>query len=97
MRVGIDSWQRSTGILGLVKSMGLQHMRIISHRGNLTGPDSERENTIEAIEKVLSLGYDVEIDVWYLANSFWLGHDKPERRFDINKLYEWSNLRSALS
>lgn len=66
-------------------------MRIISHRGNLTGPDPERENTIEAIEKALSLGFDVEIDVWYLAGSFWLGHDKPERKFDINKLFDWSN------
>lgn len=65
-------------------------MKIISHRGNLTGPDPEKENTIEAIEKALSLGYDVEIDVWYLGDSFWLGHDKPERKFDILNLFVWA-------
>jgi len=69
-------------------------VRIISHRGNLIGPDSERENTIEAIEKALSLGYDVEIDIWYVAGSYWLGHDKPERKFDLNKLYEWCKKRN---
>lgn len=65
-------------------------MMIISHRGNLTGPNPETENTVEAIEKALSLGYDVEIDVWFLVDSFWLGHDKPERKFDLMKLYEWT-------
>lgn len=64
-------------------------MRIISHRGNLTGREPEKENTVEAIEKALSLGYDVEIDMWYSEGSYWLGHDGPDRKFDLNKLYEW--------
>ena len=64
-------------------------MRIISHRGNLKGPSST-ENTFEAIEETLDAGFDVEIDVWYVANKFWLGHDEPERSFHIDMLDSWS-------
>mgnify|MGYP000075512356 CR=1 FL=1 len=52
-------------------------MKIISHRGNLKGPEPYTENTPEKIDYVLSLGYDVEIDVWYKDNDFYLGHDTP--------------------
>lgn len=53
-------------------------MKIISHRGNLDGPEPYSENKPEKIDFVLSLGYDVEIDVWYKDNEFYLGHDTPE-------------------
>ena len=67
-------------------------MKIISHRGNLKGPDPLRENIPEAIEEALSLGYDVEIDVWYMGNSFWLGHDRNERKFNTMQLFDWCKL-----
>lgn len=65
-------------------------MKIIAHRGNLNGPNHDTENTIDAISKALDLGFDVEVDVWYLAGKYWLGHDKPERSFDIEILDMWS-------
>lgn len=52
-------------------------MFIISHRGNLTGPDYSRENHPDQILYALSLGYEVEVDVWCIDNELWLGHDAP--------------------
>lgn len=52
--------------------------RIISHRGNLSGPDTEGENYPSFIKHVLELDFDCEIDVWKIANTFYLGHDKPQ-------------------
>jgi len=51
-------------------------MILISHKGNINGKNLEEENKPDYILKALSLGYDVEVDVWY-DNGFWLGHDKP--------------------
>lgn len=50
-------------------------MKIISHRGNISGPNIARENSPEYIDEALDLGYDVEIDVWYKNDNFYLGHD----------------------
>lgn len=50
-------------------------MILIAHRGNLNGPDSSKENKPSYIKRAIELGFDVEIDVWYFQNSFWLGHD----------------------
>ena len=55
---------------------------LISHRGNVTGPDPKNENKIEYINKALKLGYDVEIDVWYVKGEFYLGHDRPDYLVD---------------
>ena len=38
-------------------------MILISHRGNINGPNPEMENNPEYIQKALDLGYDVEVDV----------------------------------
>jgi len=53
-------------------------MKHIAHRGNLNGPNSEKENHPDYILTALKLGYDVEIDVWYINNQWHLGHDKPQ-------------------
>lgn len=53
-------------------------MKIIAHRGNLNGPDKAFENSPSIITKAISEGFDVEIDIWYTNNHFFLGHDKPE-------------------
>jgi hypothetical protein len=53
-------------------------MKIISHRGNLNGPNSFTENSISAITIALNKGFDVEIDVWFQNNKLYLGHDKPQ-------------------
>jgi hypothetical protein len=56
---------------------------LISHRGNLIGPDRKKENSPEYIDKALSLGYDVEVDVWYDEYSFYLGHDIKKYKVDV--------------
>ena len=54
-------------------------MRIISHRGNLTGADPNRENYPDQIKRVLeTTNYDVEIDIWRDGSQFYLGHDLPK-------------------
>lgn len=50
----------------------------ISHRGNLSGPNPSRENQPSYIQETLDLGYNVEVDVWMIQDTFYLGHDKPE-------------------
>jgi hypothetical protein len=51
-------------------------MKIISHRGNLTGVSSN-ENKIDQIYLTHDLGFDVEIDIWFCDGQFYLGHDEP--------------------
>lgn len=73
-------------------------IKIISHRGNLNGPNSCEENKPEWLEHVISLGYDVEIDLWYIG-SFYLGHDMPEYKIskkwlEKNKKYIWIHCKN---
>ena len=60
-------------------------MILISHRGNISGKEPGLENMPEYIESALQLGYDVEVDVWY-DQGFWLGHDNPLYKIDVNFL-----------
>lgn len=52
-------------------------MKIISHRGNIHGPDPEHENEPSYIISASRL-YDVEIDVWVINDEIYLGHDEPQ-------------------
>jgi len=52
-------------------------MILISHRGNVYGPKPELENNPRYIQSALDAGYQVEIDVWKLKDSWLLGHDEP--------------------
>ncbi len=52
-------------------------MNVISHRGNLNGPDLKLENNPFHITHLLKK-YDVEIDVWVNKNGIFLGHDGPQ-------------------
>jgi hypothetical protein len=65
-------------------------MILISHRGNLNGPNSCLENHPDSIKYALSLGYDCEIDVWKIDENFFLGHDLPQ--FEIEKEFLFKNL-----
>ena len=57
-------------------------MILISHRGNIDGPNHDLENSPDYIETALSAGYDVEVDVWFEKAKWYLGHDKPEYQVD---------------
>jgi hypothetical protein len=60
----------------------------ISHRGNLEGPNKESENTPEAIDAAIDLGFSVEVDVWLKDSNLYLGHDEPVLPTTLNWLLE---------
>ena len=60
--------------------------KLISHRGNLTGPDKQNENNPNYVLSALSLGYEVEVDVWTDKEKIYLGHDKPEYPINLDFL-----------
>lgn len=64
-------------------------MLIISHRGNLSGPNTAYygENHPSSIRHALWDGYEAEVDVWLIDNKFILGHDKPEFEVDDSFFY----------
>jgi hypothetical protein len=53
-------------------------MILISHRGNLNGPNEDRENSPYYIMEAIDEGYDVEVDLWWVDGKVYLGHDKPQ-------------------
>jgi hypothetical protein len=53
-------------------------MILIAHRGNTSGKNKKRENTISYIEEALKKGYHCEIDLCkFDGEKFYLGHDEP--------------------
>ncbi len=66
-------------------------MKLISHRGNLNGPDLLLDNNPNHIEKVLSMGIECEIDVWFCDEHYYLGHDGP-----LNKIPDSFLLKNGL-
>jgi hypothetical protein len=60
-------------------------MILISHRGNLNGPNKNFENRPEYINYALSKGFNVEVDVKIYKNKIFLGHNKPQ--YKINSTF----------
>jgi len=67
-------------------------MILISHRGNLNGPNPLRENSPKYIDETILAGYEVEVDVWMVEGSLFLGHDEPQYGINQNWLNERSNM-----
>ncbi len=63
-------------------------MILISHRGNLNGKIEEYENYPPYIDSAIKSGYDVEIDVWFKNDEWWLGHDEPQHKISTEWLEE---------
>lgn len=73
-------------------------MIIVSHRGNLHGPLPGRENQPKYIQAALALGLEVEIDVWWVKNQWWLGHDRPDYRTEekfIKQFKLWCHAKNS--
>lgn len=72
---------------------------LIAHRGNTNGPNPDKENRPEYILEALSKKYNVEVDVWYWNDEWWLGHDKPqypvEAKFVMLTPYLWVHCKNA--
>jgi hypothetical protein len=66
-------------------------MILISHRGNTNGKFESYENEPAYIDKAISEGFDVEVDIWVLAGILFLGHDRPQYGIDYNWLQERKN------
>jgi len=65
--------------------MSQQQIKLISHRGNIDGPNPERENSPSYIREALEKGFDVEADIWWDDYKISLGHDEP--KYQIN--FSW--------
>jgi hypothetical protein len=61
-------------------------MKLIAHRGNLNGPNSIDENKPEYILDSIYRGFDCEIDVRFINNELFLGHDSPQYKISIDFL-----------
>lgn len=66
-------------------------MKIIAHRGNLTGPNPLKENSPDYIEEAISEGFDVEIDLRHKEHCFYLGHDEPQYYVPMSWLVKWKD------
>lgn len=53
-------------------------MKLIAHRGNISGPHPTRENEPAYLDEAIECGFDVEVDLWYMDGKWWLGHDGPQ-------------------
>lgn len=62
--------------------------KFISHRGNLIGPFPDLENRPEYIENAINSGFDCECDVWRIGDKWWLGHDEPQYRIELDFLLD---------
>jgi hypothetical protein len=71
-------------------------MKIIAHRGLLYGPSTFYENDIIQIEKALEK-FDVEIDLRYEFEKFYLGHDEGTYLIDFEKINNWSEKKNNIS
>lgn len=61
-------------------------IEIISHRGNLIGPNPDLENKPTQIE-LASKFFIVEVDIRKIKNEYFLGHDFPQHCVSL----EWLN------
>jgi len=58
---------------------------LIAHRGNISGPNSKKENHPDYILKAIQKGFEVEVDIWRIENKWILGHDEPQ--YEIKKSF----------
>jgi len=68
-----------------------QIMIKISHRGNTSGPIESLENKPEYLLNAISLGFDVEVDVWVLNGIMYFGHDEAKYIVDPTVFYRIVN------
>jgi hypothetical protein len=61
-------------------------MILISHRGNLSGPNIEMENHPEYIEAAITSSYNCEVDLWVINNELFFGHDCPQYKITMDFL-----------
>tara|TARA_B100001939_G_C16843160_1_gene574052 strand:- start:577 stop:1008 length:432 start_codon:yes stop_codon:yes gene_type:complete len=63
-------------------------MILISHRGNLNGIQKENENNPKYILQAIQKNFQVEVDVRFEKNNFYLGHDFAQFKIDKDFLMD---------
>ena len=71
--------------------------KLISHRGNISGPNISLENDPTYILEALSLGYDCEVDIWLVEKELYLGHDEPTYKTSMEFLSGMKNLYGCIA
>ena len=69
----------------------------IAHRGNFNGRNIVRENTIDYLTAAIEAGYNVELDVKYENDVFWLGHDISQEKVTLTFLRQsavWTHAKN---
>jgi len=72
-------------------------MIYISHRGFINGKDTKLENNPDQINYLLEQNINVEIDVRFYKNKFYLGHDEPSYEIDkkfLNNSKLWCHAKN---
>ncbi|NBP01751.1 MAG: hypothetical protein EBU90_16765 [Proteobacteria bacterium] len=65
-------------------------MILISHRGNLNGPDPSKENDPHYIDYAIECGFEVEVDLRITTEGVFLGHDSSAYEISMGWLFERS-------
>lgn len=58
-------------------------MILISHRGNIDAVRPWYENDPAYIDEAIESGYNVEIDIRFIDNELYLGHDTPDYKINL--------------
>ena len=62
--------------------------KLISHRGNFIGPEPSQENKPSTILNAIDNGFDCEIDIWFINEELFLGHDESSYMTSLSFLSE---------
>lgn len=66
-------------------------MTLIAHRGNINGPNEERENSPDYIDEAIKQNYSVEVDLHFFDDKLFLGHDYGQYEIDGDFLQQRKN------
>lgn len=71
----------------------------IAHRGNHNGRNIDLENSPSYVEAAISLGFDVEVDVWLIDGKWMLGHNFPKYHVPLSFLERspiWTHAKNLI-
>lgn len=58
-------------------------MIYISNKGNLFGPDPQKENLPEYVDEAINAGFQVKVDLWISDDRIFLGDGYPKYKIDL--------------
>jgi hypothetical protein len=71
---------------------------LISHRGNITSMQPDRENSIKYIEEAIEQGFNVMVDIWVIGKTnLALGYNRPQHQVTLEFLKQNNIICNARS